>query len=410
MLRLFLGSGGVGKSTLAAASAVRLAESGSRVLVVSLDQSHSLGDVLGLTLTRDDGSSEPMTVAPGLDVLEIDTLALLEARYRSLGSILAVAGAGHEHGVHFGAIEPEELMGVPGAQEMLGLHRVVELVEDNAWDTVILDLPGAADALRTLQLPDLTYEYLERIWPVHDRIVAGTGTDPRLTLLVAVLERISARASSIRDVLTDAALTTATVVVTPESVAVAGMSRTLSALALNGVAVSGVIVNRTLPQLNSASVGLIGAHPAVFWFEGWRSAEQDVLARIRLVLGNLDCVEVHRATAEPVGLASLAALAAHMDVRGPAVERTVADARGTVALESGSGLESVYAMSMPVPVVDASTLTLGRVEDDLIVGVDGYRRRIHLAPVLRRCIVFAAELDGGDLVVRFRPDASVWPT
>lgn len=381
------------------------------MLLVSLDQFHSLGDVLGLALTRDDGSAEPMTVAPGLDVLEIDTLAVLETRYRSLGSILAVAGAGHEHGVHFGAIEPEELMGIPGVQEMLGVHRVIELVEENLWDTVIVDLPGAADAVRTLQLPDLTYEYLERIWPVHDRIVAGTGTDPRLTLLVAVLERISARSSSVRDVLTDATRTSATVVVTPESVAVPGMRRLLSALALSGVSVSGVIVNKVLPQLNSSSVGLIGAHPAVFWFEGWRSAEQEVLAGIGRTLGDLDHVEVHRAPAEPVGLVSLAALAADMDQRGPAATRTaVAEGRGTVFLESGSGVDSVYTMKMPVPVVDAATLTLGRVEDDLIVGVDGLRRRIHLAPVLRRCIVSSAELDGGDIVVRFKPDASVWPT
>jgi arsenite/tail-anchored protein-transporting ATPase len=79
-----------------------------------------------------------------------------------------------------------------------------------------------------------------------------------------------------------------------------------------------------------------------------------------------------------------------------------------VLRESGTGLQSVYALRMHLPVVDAATLRLGRVEDDLIVGADGVRRRVRLAPVLRRCTVDGAELDDGYLVVRFRPDPRLW--
>jgi arsenite-transporting ATPase len=79
-------------------------------------------------------------------------------------------------------------------------------------------------------------------------------------------------------------------------------------------------------------------------------------------------------------------------------------------LESGTGPHSVYTLRMHVPVVDPATLRLGRVEDDLIVGADGIRRRVRLGPVLRRCTVDGAELDSGSLVVRFRPDPEAWPT
>jgi arsenite-transporting ATPase len=80
-----------------------------------------------------------------------------------------------------------------------------------------------------------------------------------------------------------------------------------------------------------------------------------------------------------------------------------------VRWESGTGLESVFTLRMRLPVVDPGTLRLGRVEDDVIVGADGVRRRLRLAPVLRRCTVEGAELDGEQLVVRFRPDPGVWP-
>ncbi len=80
-----------------------------------------------------------------------------------------------------------------------------------------------------------------------------------------------------------------------------------------------------------------------------------------------------------------------------------------VRWESGTGLESVFTLRLRLPVVDPGTLRLGRVEDDVIVGADGVRRRLRLAPVLRRCTVEGADLDGEHLVVRFRPDPEVWP-
>ncbi|NLG55889.1 MAG: ArsA family ATPase, partial [Rhodococcus sp.] len=80
-----------------------------------------------------------------------------------------------------------------------------------------------------------------------------------------------------------------------------------------------------------------------------------------------------------------------------------------VTHESGTGVDSVFAFRMHLPIVNPATLTLGRVEDSLVVGAEGVRRRIPLAAVLRRCIVAGAELDVTDLVVRFVPDQQVWP-
>lgn len=413
--------------------------------MVSLDQAHSLGDVLGCAVGHGPENAV-VSVAPGLDVLELDTLGLVEARYRSLSAVLAVAGSGHEHGVVLGAIDPEEIVGAPGVQDLLGLHHVVELVDENTWDAVFVDFPATADALRSVQLPELLSGYLERLWPQHDRIVAGTGTDPRLTILVALLERVVADADSVRALLFDDRRTTATLVTTADSASVAETRRTLSAAALTGLPVDTIVVNMLLPQLNSSSIGVVGTHPAVYWFEAWRSAQQLALREIVTMATGYTLTTVERAAAEPVGLVSLGALDVHVgagvigasagrgtgDVGGPGEVRNSgaggkteaggkSEAGGkavlehgahgpVVAHESGSGLESIYTMTMMLPVVDPATLELGRVGDDLIVGADGVRRRVRLESVLRRCDAVAAEFSGGALVVRFSPDPTVWPT
>ena len=411
---LFLGKGGAGKTTQPAATGLRLAQAGERVLIASVDQAPSLVDVFaGIPVVAPgDETAQTSVIRPvteGLDVVEIDTLNLLETRYRGLGSLMAMASAGHEHGVSFGAIEPEELLGFPGIEELLGMHEVCRLVDEGRWDTVIVDLPASADALRTLQLPDTATAYVERIWPRHDRMVSGTGSDVRLTLVVAMIERVLAQVDAVRSLITDPARTGATVVVTAEHLSVADAERTLSAAALLGIGIDRVLVNKILPRLNSSSVGLVGAHPAVFWFESWRAAQQGAIAELRRRIGTVPIVEVERAAGEPVGLGPLQEVADRLE--STLLERRAPD-RGelpSVVLESGRGLESVYAMRMLLPVVDSTTLGVGRVEDDLIVSADGRRRRIGLASVLRRCVADSAELDGPYLIVRFRPNPDVWP-
>ena len=83
--------------------------------------------------------------------------------------------------------------------------------------------------------------------------------------------------------------------------------------------------------------------------------------------------------------------------------------RPVVDRESGAGLDAVYRMRLELPQVDSGALTLGRVDDDLIIGAGGMRRRVRLASVLRRCIVMDAQLRGSELTVRFRPNPEVWP-
>ncbi|MBF6274645.1 argininosuccinate lyase [Nocardia sp. 852002-20019_SCH5090214] len=415
---MFIGKGGVGKTTLACAAAIAAVQAGQRVLVASVDQAHSLGDALGFRFAHDPGTvAGVVTVAPGFDVIEIDSLALLEDRFRDVARMLS--GAGHDHGIDLAALDPAELTGLPGVQELLALTEIAQFAGEDDWDLIIVDCPPSADMLRIVTAPDTLLGYLERIWPTHARVLSATGTDMRRAVLAATVERIAAAVTAIRDLLADSHRTGARLITGAERVALAESARVRSAAALLGIRLDAVVVNKVLPPVPPADGG---AHPAVQWYLQRRAEQLDVIADLRRRMPDVPVVIAHHSGPEPVGPRALSALAQALPVRGnpPTAEPDpmlgdttpepgTAAGEPEVRWESGTGLDSVFTLRMRLPVVDPGTLRLGRVEDDVIVGADGVRRRLRLAPVLRRCTVDSAELDGEQLIVRFRPDPGVWP-
>lgn len=396
----------MGKSTLAAATAVRDARAGLRVLIVSTDQAHSTGDVLGTVLTAT-GQRAPTRVLADdadvgggfLDALALDTLALLEARWVEVVTPLSERFSESD----LGNVAPEELSALPGIQEVLGLHEVGELAASGRWDHVVVDCASTADALRMLTLPATFGLYLERAWPRHRRLSGGAEN----AAIVALLERIDAGVSRLSSLLTDGEHVSAHLVLTAERVVAAEAIRTLGSLALMGVGVAELIVNQVLVQDDSFEYSNLPAHPAFDWYSERIAEQRNVLDQLAGSIGDVQLVMVPHLAGEPIGpkaLGELLECARRRDGTPPP-----GPLRPVVDRESGSGLEAVYRLRLELPQVDSSALTLGRVGDDLIIGVSGVRRRVRLASVLRRCIVTDAQLRGSELTVRFRPDPEVWP-
>ena len=409
-ISLFVGKGGVGKSTLATATAVRDARAGMRVLLVSTDQAHSIGDVLG-TPINPTGRREPTRVFADLDsgedtggfldALALDTLALLETHWRDIAGMLA----GRFPESDLGTVAPEELSALPGIQEVLGLHEVGELASSGTWDHVVVDCASTADALRMLTLPATFGLYLERAWPRHRRL-SGTE-DARSAAVVGLVERIGAGTERLSALLTDGSVLSAHLVMTAERVVAAEAARTLGALALMGVRIDELIVNQILVQDDSYEYRNLPDHPAFDWYSERISEQQAVLDDLDTTIGDVQLVLVPHLPGEPIGAKALGELldaARRRDGSPPP-----APLRPIVDRESGSGLEAVYRMRLELPQVDSAALTLGRVDDDLIIGAGGMRRRVRLASVLRRCTVMDAQLRGSELTVRFRPNPEVWP-
>jgi arsenite-transporting ATPase len=377
-----------------------------RVLLVSTDQAHSIGDVLGTAVTPT-GLRAPTRVLAdldtgSLDALALDTLALLAARWREIAGLLS----GRFPDSELGGLAPEELSALPGVQEVLGLHEVGELAASGEWDHVVVDCASTADALRMLTLPSTFGLYLERAWPRHRRL-SGGGDDLRTAAVVELLERIAAGTERLSALLTDADVLSAHLVMTAERVVAAEAARTLGSLALMGVAVDELIVNQILVQDDSFEYRNLPEHPAFDWYSERICEQQAVLTELDATIGDVQLVLVPHLAGEPIGPKALGELLDSARRRDGAPPP--APLRPVVDRESGSGLEAVYRMRLELPQVDSSALTLGRVDDDLIIGAGGMRRRVRLASVLRRCIVMDAQLRGSELTVRFRPNPEVWP-
>ncbi|MDT5349572.1 MAG: arsenite/tail-anchored protein-transporting ATPase [Mycobacterium sp.] len=383
------------------------------MLAVSTDQAHSLGDVLGVPVPPT-GSGEPVRVlsdletgladASGgfLDALALDTLALLETRWRDVVDTLDQRFPESE----LSSIAPEELSALPGVQEVLGLHAVGELAAAGRWDRVVVDCASTADALRMLTLPATFALYVERAWPRHRRLSIGAD-DTRSAAIVELLERTSASVERLSALLTDGDLVSAHLVLTPERVVAAEATRTLGSLALMGVRVEELIVNQVLLRDDSYEYRNLPDHPAFFWYAERISEQRSVLAELDATIGDVALVLTPHLAGEPIGPKALGELLDSARRRGGAPPP--GPLRPIVDLESGSGLGSIYRMRVALPQLDPSVLKLGRVDDDLIISSGGLRRRVRLVSVLRRCTVLDAHLRGSELTIRFQPDPEVWP-
>jgi arsenite-transporting ATPase len=383
------------------------------VLVVSTDQAHSLGDVLGVPVPpsgRDDPVRVLADLDPGgaeagggfLDALALDTLALLESRWHDVVSALDRRFPNSE----LSTIAPEELSALPGIQEVLGLHAVGELAASGRWDRIVVDCASTADALRMLTLPATVGLYAERAWPRHRRL-SITADDARSAAVVELLERVSASVEALSALLTDGELVSAHLVLTPERVVAAEAVRTLGSLALMGVRVEELIVNQVLSEDESYEYHNLPDHPAFYWYAERISEQHAVLDELDATIGDVAMVLTPHLSGEPIGPKALGGLLDSARRRHgsppPGPLRPIVD------LESGSGLGSIYRMRLALPQLDPGALSLGRVDDDLIISAGGLRRRVRLASVLRRCTVLDAHLRGSELTVRFQPDPEVWP-
>jgi len=362
---LFTGKGGVGKTTLAAATGAALAARGRKTLVVSTDPAHSLGDAFGHTL-----GAEPSEVDALLSAVQIDSRTLVDTSWHRLRAELqtALAGAGLD------TLDAEELTVLPGVDELLALTEVRRLAEDGPWETIVVDCGPTAETLRLLALPEAFSGYLTRLF------------SRRVTESV---RRLGTHLDGLRALLTEPSVTTVRLVLTPERVVVAEARRTLSSLALRGIAVDGLIANRLMPAPGFWRGG------AGSWLRTRRTQQDAVLAELSAA-GFTAVSRVEHRAVEPVGLPALLEIADGLYRDGDPL-----DGNGTpvTPLLRVRPAPDGYTLRIAIPLTRDAEVDLARVDDDLAITVDGFRRLIALPESLRPCRITGAESDADGLVV-----------
>ena len=270
---------------------------------------------------------------------------------------------------------------------------------------MVVDCASTADAMRMLTLPAAFGMYLERAWPRHRRLSAAVE-GVREAAMVVLVEGIASGVEELSALLTDGERVSAHLVLTAEKVVAAEAVRTLGSLALMGVKVAELIVNQVLAQDDSYEYRNLPAHPpSTGTPSGSPSSSPCSRTSAR---PSATCNSCWRRTwpVNPSGPRRWASCStACAGVTAP--RRRARCGRWWIGNRARPRCGLPDAARVAPGRVGA--LTLGRVDDDLIIGVAGMRRRVRLASVLRRCTVLDAALRGNELTVRFRPNPEVWP-
>jgi len=383
---LFTGKGGVGKTTTAAATALRCADVGQRTIVLSTDPAHSLADAFDVPLG--DAVTE---VADGLWGQQLDAQDRMEEAWDDIQDWLqAVFRWG---GVE--EIEAEELSVVPGLDEIFALTDIKRCASSGEWDTIVVDCAPTAETIRLLSLPGVLAWWMERLFPMGRRVnkvvspLLGAVTDLPVPGddVFATIERFYERLDGVKELLTDRATTTARLVVNPERMVVAEARRTYTYLSLFGYSVDAVVANRLLPDTVSDP-----------WFEDWRRRHVEHLAAIEEGFAPVPVLRAELAPHELVGIDRLRAF-------GEALygDDDPAAARADVSPLRLDRTDVGDVLSVELPFTDRDELSLGRRHDELLVRVGPYRRAILLPDALRRRPVADAALRDGVLRITFAP-------
>ncbi len=381
---LFTGKGGVGKTTVAAATAVRAARAGRRTLVMSTDPAHSLADSFEVRI-----GSPPTEIAPNLWGEQIDAQDRLEENWREIQDyfVQVMNWAGTE------TIQAEELTVIPGIDEIFALIDVKNHVESGRYDVIVVDCAPTAETLRLLSLPEVMNWYIERIFPVQRRVVrAVRPIVTRTTSLpiagdrvFAAVERLHRTLEAVRQILTDEKTASVRLVVNPEKMVISEARRTYTYLGLFGYRVDSVVVNRIIP-------------PDVTdpYFGKWKDIQAEHLATVRESFEPVPILEARLFDREMVGIPLLVEM-------GDEVYRDL-DAMAILYRDDPVRVRkhgTSYVLSMRLPFVERDEMDIHRRGDEIFVRVGSYKRNLILPQTLKRLSVREANFAGDHLEILF---------
>lgn len=379
------GKGGVGKTTIAAATAHRAASCGHRTLVVSTDSAHSLGEVLDAKL-----GASPSVVAERLDAAHVDGRHELSTTWREIARYMHEALGWSD----LDRLHVEELALLPGFDQLLALARIRQLADEDRWDAMVIDCAPSADSLRLLSLPETVGWYLDRLvgragvlgrW-VRRRVEQSLPIPTPTDAFIQSLYQLNDQLMALRDLLNPRD-TSARIVVTPERVVINEARRLLAYLALYGYAVDAVVVNKLLDDDVAAACGWLDAQCR------YRAAIDEAFSPIPR-LGAPLCNE------EPAGADRLAELGHVIYDTSDPMDRFAPGAAIEILTHGAESLVRV-----PVGGVDRADIDLALDGDELLVTLGAHRRAVRLPDALSGHEVTGASVVDGHLEVVFQGSA-----
>ncbi|MGD0765767.1 MAG: TRC40/GET3/ArsA family transport-energizing ATPase [Dehalococcoidia bacterium] len=381
---LYTGKGGVGKTSVAAATALRAAQLGYRTLVMSTDSAHSLGDSFDVPV-----GSKIVSIAEKLEAQELDVFQEIGTHWGTLEDYIKIVMAWR--GID--EVLAEEMAVLPGMEELAGLVHLITYYEEGNYDVVIVDCAPTGETLRLLSFPDVMRWWLHRIFPLQRtaakfaRPVLTRMTDlpfPEDDVFEAIKDMLE-KLDRMRGILTDAETCSVRLVLNPEKMVIKEAQRTFTYLNLYGYASDLVVCNRLIPQDVTDR-----------YFNSWKESQGRYYSMVEEGFSPLPILTAPLMPQEVVGLEMLErfgkALYGDEDPTRVYFRGQTQDIRP----EDGA-----YVLTLMLPFASKDEISLSQVGDELIVHVGNQKRNLILPRVLVGLKSERAKLEGDKLTIRF---------
>jgi arsenite/tail-anchored protein-transporting ATPase len=382
---IYTGKGGVGKTSVAAATAINLAEKGFRTLVMSTDAAHSLSDSFDIPL-----GSEPIIITDRLWGMEIDSLKETEKNWGMIQDWLS----GMLNWAKLNDISTEEMFIFPGMEELFSLLEIKRHATSGEYDIIIVDCAPTGETLRLLSYPDILKWWLDKIFPLERRLlklarpVAKVVTGGLELPSDDVMKSIASFVLQLEDlhkIIIDDEITSVRIVLNPEKMVIDEARRAFTHLNLYGFNTDAIIINRVLPE--EAGTG--------YW-AGWHDIHVRYEEEIRTCFSPLPILRIPMMEAEVHGMSMLKRIGNEAFGEYNASQVLYKGKTQEIRIE-----DDKYYLDLILPFIQKELLHLNQKGDDLTIQAGAYKRKVILPRILLGRPIEGARFADGKLMIQF---------
>ena len=379
---IFTGKGGVGKSSIAAAHAIKSATEGKKTLLVSTDMAHNLGDIFERRLGK-----EAENVLPNLDIYEIDPEYVMENNFSSvmkyLGNLLSEVDD----------YSLQDMGMMPGMEELFSLLKIADIYNNERYERIIVDCAPTGETLALLKFPELLSWYMEKLFPIGKVGVRMLAPISKSVFKVEMpnknamndIEKMYLKLAELQELLKNRDITSIRIVTTPEKMVVEETKRNYMYMNLYNFNVDGLYINRILPQNIKND-----------FFDQWIIIQKKYITHLKESFSALPIYEIPWYDEELKGEENIRRIVEDALSGNEVFEKKIITER-----ESFKQIEAGYQLDVFLPGADKSSIDLYQATTDIVIKIGNFKRNIPLPNILRNYVVAGAKFDDGKLSILF---------
>lgn len=382
---IFTGKGGVGKSTTAAAHAVKAAKEGIKTLIVSTDMAHNLSDIF-----MTDIKEEPITIEKNLDALEIDPNYEMERQYGNISEAFKNMFPNTKGEI---GDELEDIVVFPGIEELFSLIKIKELYDKDIYDLIIVDCAPTGETLSLLKFPELFSWYMEKLFPVGKvalkvmRPISKVAFKLELPNKEAMndIEKLYLKLVDLQELLKNREVCSIRLVSIPEKMVVEETKRNYMYLNLYNFNVDALYINRIIPgEVDNK------------FFSKWKEIQSSYLKELEDVFVNVPIYKIKWYERDVNGIEGLDKI-----VKDSLGNSNIFDVLKTTENETFIKTDNGYNLVVYVPFAKKEEFDLYESNDEVIIKIGNFKRNIPLPDVIRKYDISSAKLEDGKLNIIF---------